>query len=210
MTVPHTVAAQRERRAPTPQSRSRKLLLVSRAAALFHRAGVRAVSVEDIVLASGASRPTLYRYFPSKDDLVLACVEWQTARLFQMLDAAMATVAEPRAQVLAALRLFVGAAGHVDGGILAIDVAREFSDEDHPVRQAACKAIQQIHERLARPLTAALGGRAELITAQVVLLVLGARISVSLIGQKATAEILIASAERLLEDAGACSLTARP
>jgi AcrR family transcriptional regulator len=39
---------------------------------LFSRRGVRAVGVDEIIAASGVAKATLYRHFPSKDDLVLA------------------------------------------------------------------------------------------------------------------------------------------
>jgi AcrR family transcriptional regulator len=42
---------------------------------LFSAMGVRAVGIDRIVAESGVSKKTLYRYFPSKDDLILAFLE---------------------------------------------------------------------------------------------------------------------------------------
>jgi AcrR family transcriptional regulator len=42
---------------------------------LFSRHGVRAVGIDAVVSRSGVARMTLYRHFPSKDDLVLAFLE---------------------------------------------------------------------------------------------------------------------------------------
>jgi AcrR family transcriptional regulator len=39
---------------------------------LFSRKGVRAVGVEEVIERSAVAKATLYRHFPSKDDLVLA------------------------------------------------------------------------------------------------------------------------------------------
>ena len=42
---------------------------------LFRRFGVKKTSMREIAQAAGVAVGTLYLYFPSKDDLVLACVE---------------------------------------------------------------------------------------------------------------------------------------
>jgi AcrR family transcriptional regulator len=42
---------------------------------LFSAVGVRAVGIDRIVAESGVSKKTLYRYFPSKDDLIIAFLE---------------------------------------------------------------------------------------------------------------------------------------
>ena len=53
---------------PTP-TRERILETVDR---LFYRQGIRAVGVDAIAAELGISKKTLYRHFPSKDDLVVA------------------------------------------------------------------------------------------------------------------------------------------
>jgi AcrR family transcriptional regulator len=169
------------------------------ATGLFHRAGVQAVSVEAILQAAEVSRPTLYRYFESKDELVLACIDEEAAQTFRALDAAMSAAGpEPAAQVLAAARLLTGEAGGTEGGLLALDVAGEFLDEAHPVRQAAARAAQQISARLTRPLKASMDGGAEQIAAHLVLLLLGVRVAAQVIGRQAATQTLIASVEGLL------------
>jgi AcrR family transcriptional regulator len=44
--------------------------LLAVAAELFYRHGIRAVGVEAIAEAAGTNKMTLYRHFPSKDELV--------------------------------------------------------------------------------------------------------------------------------------------
>src|ERR1700732_2698287 len=44
--------------------------LLAVAADLFYRLGIRAVGVEAIAEAAGTNKMTLYRHFPSKDELV--------------------------------------------------------------------------------------------------------------------------------------------
>src|SRR6516164_1666053 len=59
---------ERDRKGPSDSGRER----VSRAAyELFSREGVRAVGVDAVIARAGTAKMTLYRNFPSKDDLIL-------------------------------------------------------------------------------------------------------------------------------------------
>src|ERR1017187_7826723 len=49
--------------------------LLDTAADLFYREGVRAVGVDLVVERTGVAKTSLYRHFPSKDDLVAAVLE---------------------------------------------------------------------------------------------------------------------------------------
>jgi AcrR family transcriptional regulator len=53
--------------------------LLAVASELFYRHGIRAVGVEAIAEAAGTNKMTLYRHFPSKDELVAECLR-QVAR----------------------------------------------------------------------------------------------------------------------------------
>ena len=47
---------------------------------LFSRRGVRAVGVDEVIERAGVAKATLYRHFPSKDDLVVAFLERREER----------------------------------------------------------------------------------------------------------------------------------
>jgi AcrR family transcriptional regulator len=47
---------------------------------LFSRRGVRAVGVDELIERAGVAKATLYRHFPSKDDLVVAFLERREER----------------------------------------------------------------------------------------------------------------------------------
>lgn len=47
----------------------------------FERQGIKATTMDDVANALGVSRPTVYYYFPSKDDLILEVVARQVDQL---------------------------------------------------------------------------------------------------------------------------------
>jgi AcrR family transcriptional regulator len=56
------------------------------AADLFYRRGIRAVGVEEIVKEAGVAKISLYRDFASKDDLVVADLEDRNAGFWRQRD----------------------------------------------------------------------------------------------------------------------------
>jgi AcrR family transcriptional regulator len=69
---------------------TRRLLLLSTAAEIFSKRGFRATSMKEIAAAVGMSKPTIYHYFRSKEELL---VRIYSDVLDESLDAARATVA---------------------------------------------------------------------------------------------------------------------
>jgi AcrR family transcriptional regulator len=57
------------------QSRGPRERLLDTAYELFSRRGIRGVGIEEVIERAGVAKATLYRHFPSKDDLVLAFLE---------------------------------------------------------------------------------------------------------------------------------------
>lgn len=68
---------------------------------LFYHQGVRAVGVDTIIEKSGVAKMTLYRHFPSKDDLVAAHLEQRDRIYWQWFEQAVGRhPGDPRAQLL--------------------------------------------------------------------------------------------------------------
>jgi AcrR family transcriptional regulator len=90
-------------RAAVQRGRPRDLELTSRrraeildaAALIFAREGYRAADVQRIADEVKLSKGAIYRYFPSKRELFLACVERAMTQLNERLNAAAAAVADP-------------------------------------------------------------------------------------------------------------------
>ncbi|MEV4134684.1 TetR family transcriptional regulator [Dactylosporangium sp. NPDC049742] len=74
---------------------SRRELLLIEAIRLFHRHGFHAVSVEDIGRAAGMQASSVYRYFPSKADLLAAAYYRATDRLTGATSTAIAEASDP-------------------------------------------------------------------------------------------------------------------
>ncbi|GAA4694951.1 helix-turn-helix domain-containing protein [Nocardioides nanhaiensis] len=64
--------------------------LLEAARGVFEQFGVRRATMEDVARAAGVSRSTLYRAHPTKEALLLAVVERETAAFFDHLEEAAA------------------------------------------------------------------------------------------------------------------------
>jgi AcrR family transcriptional regulator len=68
---------------------SRHEILLTEAIRLFHRLGYHAVGVDDIGTAAGINASSVYRYFPSKADLLAAAYYRASERLAAMTESAL-------------------------------------------------------------------------------------------------------------------------
>ena len=66
------------------------LKILNTSAHLFMQLGYRAVSINDIVKATGVTKPTLYYYFPDKAELFTQMALLRLMQLHQSIDAALA------------------------------------------------------------------------------------------------------------------------
>jgi AcrR family transcriptional regulator len=129
---------------------------VSRAAyELFSRDGVRAVGVDAVIARAGTAKMTLYRNFPSKDDLILDFLR-RREQLWtrNWLEAESQRRGEtPRERLLAIFDVFSEWFGRPDfEGCAFLTTMIEVNDKDHPVYQAAIGHLANIRayiERLA-------------------------------------------------------------
>src|SRR4026209_2475406 len=70
MVSAETLAGDTRTRPPPARER-----ILATAYELFSRRGIRAVGIDEVIERAGVAKATLYRHFPSKDDLVLAFLE---------------------------------------------------------------------------------------------------------------------------------------
>lgn len=133
-----------------PRSSARDRILDT-AYELFSRYGTRAVGVDRIVAECGIAKMTLYRNFPSKDDLILAFLErreerWTKAWLQVEAERRGDT---PAARLLAIFDTFGEWFQNDDfEGCSFINVLLEVVDPGHPVHQASIEHLATIRRFL--------------------------------------------------------------
>src|SRR5271163_3668310 len=81
-------------------------LILDTARTVFEAYGVRRANIEDVATRAGVSRSTVYRRFPTKDDLFAQVVRREAAAFFVTLDQAT-TGRDPQQAVIEAFTLGV-------------------------------------------------------------------------------------------------------
>jgi AcrR family transcriptional regulator len=127
---------------------------VARAAyELFSRAGVRSVGVDAVIEQAGTAKMTLYRNFPSKDDLILDFLRrreerWTHAWLEAETQRRGAT---PQEQLLAVFDVFGEWFSEPDfAGCAFLTTMIEVNDPAHPVHRATVAYLANVRSYLSR------------------------------------------------------------
>jgi AcrR family transcriptional regulator len=171
------------------------------ASELFYREGIRAIGVDEIVTRAGVTKPSLYRSFPSKDELAAAYLRDYDAAVLQRFDEAMAThPGDPRAGVMAYFRDLQQRAdrkGYRGCGLS--NAAVEYPHREHPARQVAEAhkrsmrlRLRTAAQQLGAPDPAALGD-------SLMLLMEGCYLSGQLFGAEGPARMLADAVDKLIE-----------
>jgi AcrR family transcriptional regulator len=114
---------------------------------LFSRHGVRAVGIDRIVAEAGVAKMSLYRHFPSKDDLVLAVLQEREQRWTRdWLGAEVERrAASPAERMLAVFDVFGEWFQRPDfEGDSFVNVLLEYDDRASPVRQASAEQLSNV------------------------------------------------------------------
>jgi AcrR family transcriptional regulator len=93
--------------------------MLDAAVAVFAASGFHAASMDEIAARAGVSKPMVYAYLGTKDDLFLACLHREVTALVQALVAAVEPDLPPDEQLWRGLTAFFGyVAEHRDGWIV--------------------------------------------------------------------------------------------
>ena len=151
---------------------------------LFYRHGIRAVGVDGIAEAAGTNKMTLYRHFPSKDELVaeyLRSLAKGASGMWNELEAAHP--GDPRAQLHAWSQAMGRNLANADQrGCAFCNAAVELPDKDHPARRVVEEFKTAQRERLIGLCRAAGIADAEMLADELFMLLEGARVSVQSMG----------------------------
>jgi AcrR family transcriptional regulator len=172
------------------------------AADLFYRKGVRAVGVEAIVKQADVAKISLYRSFPSKDDLVVAYLENRNTAFWRQWDEAFTPFeSDPRTQ-LRAIMAYMARRTTQPGyrGCPFINYCAEFPEPPNPGRKVAEANKLEMRRRFIR-ISEALGApRPKQLADGLLLLVEGAYAISQTAGETETpGAAIVWAAEALVE-----------
>jgi len=169
---------------------------------LFYRHGIRAVGVDAIVAEAGVTKPSLYRSFPSKDELAASYLRDYEAEFWRRFEAAVqAHPGDPRAQVLAYFAGLSERATRGPGyrGCGLSNAAVEYPEAGHPARLVSVAHKRELRERLAA-MARGMGARdPQALGDGLLLLMEGAFVSGQIFGADGPAAHLRVAAERLIQ-----------
>ena len=139
---------------------------------LFYRDGYRAVGVDTIVAESGVAKMTLYRYFPSKDDLIAVYLGRTNQQLLAWMDGLIRPHTDPREALEA---VFAGVAKLASSpeclGCAFVGAAGEFPEPDNPGHRTAIQHKRAVVDRF-RELARQAGARDANALAEELLLIM--------------------------------------
>ncbi|CDX51711.1 Transcriptional regulator, TetR family [Mesorhizobium plurifarium] len=123
--------------------------IVETAYALFKRVGFHATGVDRIIAEADVAKMTMYRHFPSKDDLMVEVLAYRAGRFDRQLDRLAERAATPDEKIVTIFdwygRWFHSADFH---GCLFANALAEFGDPAHPVFQAAAGQKNGLKQRM--------------------------------------------------------------
>jgi len=162
----------------------REAVVLDAAERLFSTRGPRGVGMDELVRATGLGKMTVYRLFPSKDELVAAYLARKGATILGLIDADIACHAgDPRAALLAivdAIEQDVTRPGF--RGCPFNNAAMSYGEPHHPARVAAAQYKTALHHRLRALADRLRPGRGAQLAAELHLVIDGMYLNAGLLG----------------------------
>lgn len=122
--------------------------LYQTAARLFYRSGYRATGVDVISAESGVGKMTLYRYYPSKDDLIFDYLIESDRDFWEKFEAITGRAGDAREKLLA---FFTSLEAYVTSpdcyGCPFINLSSEYPQQDYRGHQIALQNKQAVRAR---------------------------------------------------------------
>lgn len=172
------------------------------AARLFYRHGYRAIGVDTLAERSGVGKMTLYRHYPSKDELIVAYLKDSDELFWRAFDEITGEKPTARGKLLAffeSLQDYVTSSASY--GCPFLNVATEFPEADHAGHQVAIEHKQSVRMRFRELAKEAGAKKPDVLADQLVLLMDGAYMASRMFGAKNPASHLAEAAGTLLDAA---------
>jgi len=157
-------------------SRMRNYILEA-AGDLFSRQGFNSTSVDNIAAQAQVAKVTLYKYFKSKELLIIEYLREQDAKLWKKL-AASSQQENALAELESLVQQLLDVIADQDfKGFASLNAEVEFPQHDNPVNQTAKEFSRQLREQIASLATRAGIKQAEVLALQLALVIEGASIT---------------------------------
>ena len=125
-----------------------KDILFQTAARLFYQHGYRATGVDTIAAESGIGKMTLYRHYPSKDDLIVAYLQNSNQEFWNNFEQIIKEAPTPRGKLLAFFEALQDyAVTPACYGCPFLNVATEYPEADYPGHQVAIEHKLSVRAR---------------------------------------------------------------
>lgn len=149
----------------TIRGRARDAILAA-AIEQFNAQGIRAVSADRVIAQAGVSKVTFYRHFATKDELVIAYLEAELARVQDVVTRASdATASVTLSEALADEICRPGFRG-----CPFINAAAEYPDPHHPVRAVVARFRSWMIDAIAAALSERGVARPQAVARQIMML----------------------------------------
>ena len=157
--------------------------LFQTAARLFYQHGYRAIGVDTIAAESGIGKMTLYRHFPSKDDLITAFLRDSNNDFWDYFEQSTKDAPTAREKLLAFFETLQDyAVSPACYGCPFINVATEYPETDYAGHQVALEHKQSVRTRFNQLAEEAGAGQPEALANALLLLMDGAYIAARMFG----------------------------
>lgn len=183
-----------------PQISEARQRILETADRLFYQEGIRAVGIDRIIAEAGVAKMSLYKHFPSKDDLILAVLKYREEGVLGFFRSAMERhgkkAKNPLRAFFAALKDLFESPGF--RGCPFQNAAVELADPSHPGAEFVRGHKQRFSEFLRTLVEERVGKAAAKVAPAVSILVEGAIVTAVIQGNPAAADMARDAALKLV------------
>lgn len=182
-------------RRPRPNKRAQ---IVEEASKLFYQRGT-GLGVDTLIDEIGVAKMTLYKHFPTKDDLIVACLRYVDTRYRDRLRGGLAANNSATERVLGifdSLRDWFATSSF--RGCAFVNATVELADPQHPAHTAVLEYKTNTREWVAELVTDCGVADSQLVARQIVQIMEGAIITAMLEQDPTAADVARASAAQVL------------
>jgi AcrR family transcriptional regulator len=165
--------------------------IVETAERLFYADGIRSVGIDRIIAEAEVAKMTLYNHFASKDDLILAVLQYREEQFEEFLQTAIARYMKGGMDRLeaffATLKEWFGSRGY--RGCSFINASVELADPSHPASRFATEHKCRFDQMLNEIVVEVAGKKAASVAPAIALLVEGAIVTAVMDGNSDAADV---------------------